>query len=174
MTEAISILKRHEKKLLAYIHRRCRDRFSSEDVLQETLLRIIEQSRKSQIANPVAYAYRVADSVIYAHARKGMLEIEIGDADFECEAPLADEVLEYKQRTAIFEEALLRLTPLRRDIFIRRHIEGKSRQRIAEELNLNLEAVKKHLVRAMAELTLGVSRERQRGAVDDDNKKAVI
>ncbi len=163
MTEAVSVLKRHEKKLLAYIARRYRNASSSEDILQETLLRVIEQSRKSEIVNPVAYAYRVADSVIYGLARKGRLETELGDADYESDAPLADEVLDYKQRVALFQEALLRLTPLRRRIFLLRHVEGKSRQRIAEELNVNLEVVKKHLVRAMAELTFAISDAREDG-----------
>ena len=53
---------------------------------------------------------------------------------------------------AIFETALLRLSPVRRDIFIRRHMDGQSRQDIAAALGMNVESVKKHLVRAMAEL----------------------
>lgn len=120
--------------------------------MQETLLRVIEQSRKNRIDQPVAYAYRVADSVIFAQARKQKRETGIGDADFESAAPLADETLEYKQRTVIFEKALSGLTPMRRAVFVKRYLDGKSRQAIATEMGLSLEAVKKHLVRAMADL----------------------
>lgn len=152
MTDAISVLKAHESKLLAYINRRCRNSSLSEDIMQETLLRVIEQSRKNEIEQPLAYAYRVADSVIFAQARKTGRETEIGDADFESDVPLADEVLEHKQRTEIFRKALAELTPLRRTIFVKRYLERKSRQEIADEMGIGLESVKKHLVRAMVDL----------------------
>lgn len=152
MTDIVSHLKAHERKLLAYIHRRCRDASLAEDVMQETLLRVMEQGRKTEITQPLAYAYRVADSVIFAQARKRKLETGIDDADFECAAPLADEMLDYKQRMAIFQTALAALPPMRRTVFIKRYLEGKSRQAIATEMGLSLEAVKKHLVRAMADL----------------------
>ncbi len=169
MTDAVSVLKEHESKLLAYINRRCRNMSQSEDVMQETLLRMLEQSRKTEIAQPLAYAYRVADSIIFAQARKVRLETGIGDSDFESELPLADEVLEHKQREAIFRQALEGLTPLRRTVFIKRHLERKSRQAIAEETGLSLEAVKKHLVRAMVQLADAI------GAAEagDKNKKQV-
>ena len=167
MTDAISALKAQESKLLAYIRRRCRNASLSEDIMQETLLRVIEQSRKNEIAQPLAYAYRVADSVIYAQARKGRQETEIGDADFESDLPLADEVLEHKQRAAIFRQALAELTPLRRSVFVKRYLERQSRQAIADQLGISLESVKKHLVRAMADLARAMAIQ----ALDDKNNK---
>jgi RNA polymerase sigma-70 factor (ECF subfamily) len=152
MKDPLAELRPHAPKLLGYITRRHGDASRAEDILQETLLTIIRQSGKREIAYPVAYAYRVADSLIYAQARRDRREQGFGDKDYGCDLPLADEVLEHKQRVAIFEQALLQLSPLRRDIFVRRHMDGQSRQQIAEDLQMNLEAVKKHLVRAMVEL----------------------
>jgi RNA polymerase sigma factor (sigma-70 family) len=117
------------------------------------MLRVLEQSRKQEISNPLAYAYRVADSVIYDKA--GRAERDAGeplDDDLMCDYPLADEVLQHRERVRIFQTALLKLTPLQREIFIKRHFDGKSRQEIADLLDMSVEAVKKHLVRAMAEL----------------------
>jgi RNA polymerase sigma-70 factor (ECF subfamily) len=141
------------RRLLAYISRRDRNPSSSEDVLQETLLRLLEQTRKKTIDDPMAYAYRIADTVIFARARQRRRETELGDLDFECTAPRGDQVLEYRQRMALFRDALLAMTPVRRAVFVKRHLEGKSRGQIAEEMNLSLEGVKKHLLRAMVELT---------------------
>jgi RNA polymerase sigma-70 factor (ECF subfamily) len=152
MTDVLTELRPHERKLLGYIGRRHGDPSRAEDILQQTLLTVMEQSRKQEIANPLAYAYRVADSLIYSQVRRDRREEGIGEADYGCELPLADEVLEHKQRVAVFEAALRRLSPIRREIFVRRHMDGQSRQTIAEALDLNLETVKKHLVRAMAEL----------------------
>ena len=141
------------RRLLAYISRRDRNPASSEDVLQETLLRLLEQTRKKTIDDPMAYAFRIADSVIFARARQRRRETELGDLDFECSAPRGDQVLEYKQRMALFRDGLLAMTPVRRAVFVKRHLEGKSRAEIAEDMNLSLEAVKKHLLRAIVELT---------------------
>ncbi len=141
------------RRLLAYISRRDRNPASCEDVLQETLLRLLEQTRKKTIDDPMAYAFRIADTVIFARARQRRRETELGDLDFECNAPRGDQVLEYKQRMALFRDGLLAMTPVRRAVFVKRHLEGKSRGQIAEEMNLSLEGVKKHLLRAMVELT---------------------
>ena len=141
------------QRLLAYISRRDRNSAASEDVLQETLLRLLEQTRKKTIDNPMAYAFRIADNVIFARARQRKRETDLGDLDFECPAPRGDQVLEYKQRLALFREGLLAMTPVRRAVFVKRHLEDKSRGEIAEEMNLSLEAVKKHLLRGMIELT---------------------
>lgn len=152
MKDVLEALRPHERKLAAYIARRSKDPARAEDILQETFLTVMRQAGKQEITQPLAYAYRVADSLIYAQARRDRREEPIGDEDFGCEMPLPDAVLEHKQRAAVFEAALKRLSPLRRDIFIRRHLDGQSRQAIADDLRISLEAVKKHLVRAMTEL----------------------
>lgn len=153
MTDSILRSPDRRRKLLAYISRRDRNPSSSEDILQETLLRLLEQSQKQQIGDPMAYAYRIADTVIFAAARKRSRETMLGEMDFESDAPLGDQVLEYKQRAAIFRDALLALPRVRREVFVKRHLDGKSRQNIADEMDLSLEAVKKHLVRAMTALS---------------------
>lgn len=150
-------------RLAAYVRRRLRDPDRTEDVVQETVMRVIEQERKRVIEQPLAYAFRVADSIIHADARKGM-HLDLDDhADLMCDLPLADEVLDYRQRMARFQAALGALPALRRAVFVRRHLDGRSRQEIADELNLSLEAVKKHLVRAMVDLSR---------VVDEDERPA--
>jgi RNA polymerase sigma-70 factor (ECF subfamily) len=153
MSDAIFQSAEVRRRLLAYISRRDRNPASSEDILQETLLRLLEQTQKKTIDDPMAYAFRIADSVIFARARLSRRETELGDLDFECPAPSGEQVLEYKQRTALFRDALLAMTPVRRSVFVKRHLEGKSRGQIAEEMNLSLEGVKKHLLRAMVQLS---------------------
>jgi RNA polymerase sigma-70 factor (ECF subfamily) len=153
MSQVVLELEGQKRKLLSYIFRRDRNRVRSEDILQEVMLRVLEQSRKQDIANPLAYAYRVADSVIYAKPdRTERFASEPLNDDLVCDYPLADEVLQHREKVRIFENALRKLTPLQREIFIKRHFDHKSRQEIADLLGLSVEAVKKHLVRAMVEL----------------------
>ena len=155
----IAELERQRRKLLSYVARRDRDRSRSEDIVQEVMLRVLEQSRKQEIADPLAYAYRVADSVIYAQAGRREGRNQPLSDDFVCEQPLADEVLQHRQRVERFRRALATLTPLQRQVFLLRHLEGKSRQDIADQLGLSVEAVKKHLVRSMAELAQSIDRD---------------
>jgi len=158
-------------RLLAYIRRRDRSPNSSEDVLQETLLRLLEQTQKKTIEDPMAYAFRVADTVIFARARQRKRETELGELDFACSVPIGEQVLEYKQRLALFQDALLAMTPVRRTVFVKRHLEEKSRTEIAAEMGLSLEAVKKHLLRAMAELvSLNEQLERPMAEIGADSK----
>jgi RNA polymerase sigma-70 factor (ECF subfamily) len=152
MNSALAEILEHESRLLAYVSRRVRDKARAPDILQEAMLRVIEQTEKQDLANPLAYAFRVVDSVIYADARRTPVSAEQLDCDLRCNLPLADEVLEQKQRAQVFQEALLKLSAVRRAVFIKRHVEGKSRQMIADEMNISLEAVKKHLVRGMVAL----------------------
>lgn len=156
MTDAASQLSAGLGRLRSYVRKRMRDPGGMEDVVQETLVRVIEQERRQVIEQPLAYAFRVADSVIMAGARKAARETELDEFELVCNLPLADEVLDYRQRLGRFEAALERLTPQRRTVFRMRHIDGRSRQDIAAEMNLSVEAVKKHLVRAMADLTLSL------------------
>lgn len=153
MSSATAQLSAGIARLKSYVRKRMRDPDQVEDVVQETLVRVMEQERRQVIDQPLAYAFRVADSVIVSGARKAARETELDGPELVCDLPLADEVLDYRQRLARFEAALARLTPQRRTVFRMRHIDGKSRQEIAHDLNLSVEAVKKHLVRAMADLT---------------------
>ncbi|WP_260928242.1 RNA polymerase sigma factor [Novosphingobium sp. 9] len=147
-------------RLRGYVRRRLRDAQEAEDVVQETLARVIAQEERQVIEQPLAYAFRVADSVIIAQARQRLRSRhqEADDnresmaLDLACSLPLADEVLDYRERLARFEAALAGLTEQRRAVFRLRHLEGRSRQEIAEAMGLSLEAVKKNLVRAMADM----------------------
>ena len=59
-----------------------------------------------------------------------------------------------QQKLDEVERILSAMAPLRRQVFLLRRIDGLSRDEIAEKLDISLEAVKKHLTRAMVELTV--------------------
>ena len=145
-------------RLLTYVRRRIREPEQAEDIVQEAIMRVSEQERRQVIEQPLAYAFRVADSVIHNRARRIVADHGPVDTELACALPLADEVLDYRQRFDRFRAVLDTLPPQRRAVFVERHLEGKSRQQIAQEMNISVEAVKKHLVRAMVDLA---------GCVDD-------
>lgn len=158
MTGSVAWVAEGRERLLTYVRRRIREPEQAEDIVQEAIMRVIEQERKQVIEQPLAYAFRVADSVIHGRARRVVPDGGPVDVELACALPLADEVLDYRQRFARFQGALVTLPPQRRAVFVERHLEGKSRTQIAEEMNISVEAVKKHLVRAMVDLA---------GCIDD-------
>jgi RNA polymerase sigma-70 factor (ECF subfamily) len=159
MTNVGAMLAAAHGRLIAYARRRLRDPDQAGDVVQETMMRVIEQHQRQGIDQPLAYAFRVADSVIYAGARGARRSYEPVDVDLVCDMPLPDTLLDYRQRFERFERALATLPPQRRTAFIKRHIDGQSRAEIAADMGISVEAVKKHLVRAMIDLS---------GCIDDD------
>ncbi|TAP32728.1 hypothetical protein EYR97_16260 [Alteromonas sp. KUL42] len=46
------------------------------------------------------------------------------------------------------------MSPLRREIFLLRRVDGLARDVIARRLDVSVEVVKKHLTRAMVEITV--------------------
>ncbi|MEI8650293.1 sigma factor-like helix-turn-helix DNA-binding protein [Paraglaciecola sp. Hal342] len=74
----------------------------------------------------------------------------------ESQAHHTDIEFEYlnSEKVRIIAQLLEGMPPLRRKVFEMRRIEDKSREEIAQELDLSVEAVKKHINRAMVEVTL--------------------
>lgn len=159
MTDVGMVLAAAHGRLIAYARRRLRDPDQAGDVVQETVMRVIEQDRRQGIDQPLAYAFRVADSVIYRGARRASQPYEPVDVELACDLPLPDELLDYRQRFDRFERALATLPVQRRTAFVKRHLDGQSRTEIAADMGISVEAVKKHLVRAMIDLA---------GCIDDD------
>jgi RNA polymerase sigma factor (sigma-70 family) len=119
------------------------------DCIQESIVRVLEQSRKNQVRNPVAYAMSVAKNIVF----KKNIESDIKTV---CEedrlAPSLEDTLDYRQRIEHVNIALSRMPEMRRTVLIRRRFYGESRRQISEVLGISEEAVKKHITRAMADL----------------------
>ncbi|PTT35526.1 RNA polymerase subunit sigma-70, partial [Stenotrophomonas sp. HMWF022] len=70
MTAANAWIAEGRERLLTYVRRRIREPEQAEDIVQEAIMRVIEQERKQVIDQPLAYGFRVADSVIYNRGRR--------------------------------------------------------------------------------------------------------
>ncbi|KYL31397.1 RNA polymerase subunit sigma-70 [Pseudoalteromonas agarivorans] len=63
-----------------------------------------------------------------------------------------------EQKLDLVKNALQELPPLRRNVFKLRRIDGLSREEIARQLNMSQESVKKHITRAMIQITLHIEK----------------
>lgn len=169
MTELISITDRRRladedadlrRALQRFIEGRLRDRSESEDLVQETYLRLYDYRRTRSVADVGAFCFAIARNLIQDHLRRLRVRpigVELA-GDTVCPAPRADEILAYRERVDLLTRALRAMPPLRREVFIRRRLEEQPVATIAADMGLGISAVEKHVVRALADLRAALGR----------------
>ncbi len=142
-------------QLNRYLNRHANSADEAADIYQESIVRVLEQSRRHRIENPLAYAIRVARNLLSARISNDNDE-DIDSIACSRYAP-ADHV-EHAQTCAQLSQVLETMPPLRKKVFILRRVEGETRQQIAKQLDISVEAVSKHLSRAMADVQMYLDR----------------
>ncbi len=146
--------------LYGFIFRRVRDPFVAEDIVQETLARLIAYMQSNKVADSLAFSLRIAANLITDHHRmRGVDRAEVLEPEMACHRPSAEQSVMARQRVDAFARALENMPPLRREVFIRRRLKGQSHREIAEALGLSPAAVEKHVVRALEWLNGEMERE---------------
>ncbi|ADG09010.1 sigma-70 family RNA polymerase sigma factor [Caulobacter segnis] len=140
----------HETRLKAYARRRGADGHEAEDLFQEMVLRLLQRARRAPLLNPLAYAFRVLDNLM--RDRRQGPSFEALDEGEPCEQPGPGALLEGRELAEAFSRAIAAMPRLRREVYLRRRLEGQGYDRIAQDLRLTPEAVQKHYSRASATL----------------------
>ena len=155
---------RYRTPLISYFRRRGVDPDSSEDLTHEVFSRVSRRSMDG-VGNPEAYVFSSASSVYIDHVRRRKSHFadaheELGDRDFQSEAPSAFRVLEGKEKLerlgVILEELPLRT----REILLLSRLEGLTNTQLAARFEISVSAIEKHLAR-------GLRHVRERFAADD-------
>ena len=169
MNEIAAITLRHRAEreeaelhqaLRRFVGGRLGDREAGEDIVQETYVRLYAYRRTRSVANAGAFCFAVARNLVNDHfrQRRAMPQaVELSDK-IACTQPRVEEVLDYRQRVEILVGALKVMPPLRREVFLRRRLDGIATATIAADLRLSLAAVEKHCTRAVADLRLALER----------------
>jgi RNA polymerase sigma factor (sigma-70 family) len=163
MTEMVPLVGRRERvagevdlrlSLQRFIEARLRDPVESEDLVQETYLRLYDYRRTRSIADVGAFCFTVARNLIRDQLRRrrsAPLHAELVD-EIACPQPRADEILAYRERVEVLVQAL------RREVFMRQRLDGDAAAAIATDLGLSRAAVDKHVSRAVADLRHALDR----------------
>lgn len=169
MTDMFAIVERRRvaaeeadlhRALRRFVGSRLRDRADGEDIVQETYLRLYAYRRTRTVADVGAFCFAIARNLVQDHLRRLKRMPLMGELDVEtpCPAPRADEILIHRQRVEVLTQALSVMPPLRREVFLRRRLDEQPVARIAEELELGVAAVEKHVTRALADLRAALAR----------------
>jgi RNA polymerase sigma factor (sigma-70 family) len=142
--------------LLRFLARRTPDG-CAEDMVQQLFARMAAriEDHAAAIASPTAYLREAARNLVRDHARAAArsserLHVSIDDVPLCDGDPVA--ALEARDRLARLEQAVLRLKPLTRQIFLARRLDGYSYGEIAEQTGLSVRGVEKQMSRAIKQL----------------------
>lgn len=153
-----------ERILHDLLHRfalsRLRDRCDSDDLVQETFVRLYAYRSRRTVEDVTAFCLAVAGNLIRDRFRQSSRRPETTEVSdtIACPRPLPDEILLYRQRVCILSAAIADMPPLRREVFLRRRLDGDAVATIAEQLDLSPAAIEKHVTRALSDLRRSLDR----------------
>jgi len=138
--------------LTSYVRKRTHRTDVVEDVVQETVLRLIDYRDKGPLVSIYALAFRIAGNLLVDRFRTERRYAAEAAEEPASPTALPDRVLAGRQELALLIQALQTIPPLRREVIIRRRLHGQSCATIAKDLDLNPKAVEKHITRSLVDL----------------------
>jgi RNA polymerase sigma-70 factor (ECF subfamily) len=162
------LIRRYERPVFSLIFRMVRDREMSEDLAQETFIKVLNHiDRYRPEFKFSSWLFKIANNVAIDHLRKKQLDTvsmsgsphagsaaEAEASSFEVveQGESALDELEAKELGTAIERAIARLRPEYRACIMLRHVEGRSYEEIAATLDLPLGTVKTYIHRARHQL----------------------
>jgi RNA polymerase sigma-70 factor (ECF subfamily) len=148
-----SLFYSYKDKLFGFLLRITGSVEESEDIIQNVFLKIWQERQcADKVKNLNAYIFKIAQNQMIDHVRKyskekiQSLNLDIRKEDIN---PKPDELLFEKEKQMIMQEAVNRLTPQQKKIFVYHKEQGIALKNIAEEMNLSLSTVQNHMNQAI-------------------------
>lgn len=133
----------------------------AQDLMHETFTRLLNTDTRGdhEVARPDAYLSRIARNLLRDRAKtraRRSADLHVSDEEFELTAPNQLQALEARDLLNRLEEAVLRLPPKTREIFLAHRLDGFSYAEIAVRTGITVKGVEKHMSRAIAYLDRNV------------------
>jgi RNA polymerase sigma-70 factor (ECF subfamily) len=158
----------HRVDLLRHVGRRVDDAALREDIVQEAIVRLLAyQARPGIIVGNVSgLLRRISLDLTRDHFRRSgkVRSVELSD-DIPCPQPCIQERLEQRQLVEIIAGMVKAMPRLRREVFFRRRVEGRSAKDVAAALGISPGAVDAHIARAVLDLHLAMEKIEARGGI---------
>ncbi len=167
------LVRRYERPVFSLIFRMVRDREMSEDLAQETFIKVLNHiDRYRPEFKFSSWLFKIANNLTIDHLRKRQLktisidgsphaataaEAEASAFDVESRGETPLDELESRELGGAIEKAIAKLRPEYRACILLRHVEDRSYEEIAATLDLPLGTVKTYIHRARHELREALS-----------------
>ncbi len=148
------LFRKYQLEISNTIYKRLGSKEEADDLTQETFERYSSASGRMLIRNPRAFLYRIAKNLIVDHLRRITSKNRvIIQCDNQIETPdlkpSIEQELIVKSEYIQLKKAIGKLPPKCRKVFILRKIEGLSYAQIAENMDISIGAVEKHVIRGL-------------------------
>ena len=165
------LIRRYERPVFSLIYRMVRDRELAEDLAQDTFIKVLNHiDRYRPEFKLSSWLFKIANNVAIDHLRRRHLDtisidgsphaqtadaIEATSFDVAVQQESALDELEARELGTAIERAITSLRPEYRSCIMLRHVEGRSYEEIATELNVPINSIGPVLSRAKAKLRGG-------------------
>lgn len=162
------LVRNYEQTVYNFSFKICRDRDKAENIMQETFYSMVKHINQFDSKSKLStWLYRIVANHCLMQARKEknrqFVSFENDDSLFEEKyavdySRLPTKYTENEELKKILDEAISKLSPDYRMIFLLRDVEGLSTEETAEAAELSISAVKSRLHRARAFLRNEITR----------------
>lgn len=162
MANAISCLYiEHIGEIRRFLARRLSCVEAAAELAHEVFIRYMVAAPESPIQNPRAFLFRIAGNIAIDHARANPVKkgqwIDIAEyGELASDYPSPERFAAARQELDRLRQAIEELPPKCREVFIRHKFDGIPQVKLAQEYQVTLNAIEKHLVRALIHLRLRV------------------
>lgn len=155
-TSLAHILAIHQDELLRFIFRKVNCPDLAQDIFQDTFIRYTNYPQKEQINNHKAFIFRIAANLAADYERRDRVRNKYicnsepsPETIAQPEALQPEQILSTRDRLECLAQAVEKLPPKCRMVFLLRKVEELSQAEIAEQLGISRSMVEKHLRHAL-------------------------
>ncbi len=133
--------------LIRSIMKMCVRQQDVDDILQETLVRVLHANRKTRISSPQDYLFVVSRHLVFKRLSLLSREIsmEINDALLGIDEISADRSVHDRRKFELFNHALSALPEKKRRAILLRKFYGLSHREIAKKMKVSVSSVEKYI-----------------------------
>ena len=157
-TRLLNAFRDQESRLRGYLGRFTDSRYEIDDVCQEALLRLLEATKRRAVRNPGAYLFGIARNIVRRRFERNSRSLVDLVADFTPDDHVGDgrpldDIMDEQERIARYDEAIARLPPRCRRVFVLAKVYGYSHREISKMLNIAVKTVENHVATGLRRCT---------------------
>ncbi len=172
LTLEASLFQQYYGELLRFLTAKLGCRDQAADVVQDTFLRVRGIKDLAAVAQPRAFLYKTALNLTVDLFRRQRIrseritQLDMTD-DVPSAAPRQDDAVEAKERVRLLYEAIAKLPPKCRQVFLLHKFMDLPHAEIAARLGISKNMVEKHVMKAMAHCRRCVEFEEGRSNIEN-------
>jgi RNA polymerase sigma-70 factor (ECF subfamily) len=149
-----TLYQNHKNELINYSARIVSSRQIAEDIIQESYIVLLHESKKQHIENPRGFLIRVTRNLAYDYLKRKKIIENYSQAqymalDSTIESPSVEQLASDDQCLEMVRQVIDELPPRCRETFILHKIYGMSYFEVAQHIGISESGVEKHMMKGL-------------------------